>query len=37
MGQQYLAAALLHHFEGLHVQALDLSILLGDSSRVCVS
>ena len=33
MGQQYLAAALLNHFEGLHVQAFDLSTLLSDSSR----
>lgn len=37
MGQQYLAAALLNGFEGLHVQSFDLSILLGDSSRVSVS
>lgn len=34
MGQQYLAGALLNHFEGLHVQAFDLPTLLGDSSRV---
>ncbi|KAJ5166567.1 Tat-binding [Penicillium canariense] len=33
MGQQYLAAALLHHFEGLHVQAFDLPTLLSDSTR----
>lgn len=33
MGQQYLAAALLNHFEGLHVQAFDLPTLLSDSSR----
>ena len=33
MGQQYLAAALLNHFEGLHVQAFDLSTLFSDSSR----
>lgn len=35
MGQQYLAGALLNHFEGLHVQAFDLPTLLSDSSRVC--
>jgi SpoVK/Ycf46/Vps4 family AAA+-type ATPase len=33
MGQQYLAAALLHVFEGLHVQAFDLPALLSDSTR----
>ncbi|OJD24201.1 hypothetical protein ACJ73_04441 [Blastomyces percursus] len=33
MGQQYLAAALLHHFEGLHVQAFDLPTLISDSTR----
>ncbi|CAG8882803.1 unnamed protein product [Penicillium nalgiovense] len=33
MGQQYLAAALLHVFEGLHVQAFDLPTLLSDSTR----
>ncbi|KAI9866410.1 MAG: hypothetical protein M1813_001532 [Trichoglossum hirsutum] len=33
MGQQYIAAALLHHFEGLHVQAFDLPTLLSDSTR----
>ncbi|KAL9601125.1 MAG: hypothetical protein Q9219_002724 [cf. Caloplaca sp. 3 TL-2023] len=32
-GQQYLAAALLHHLEGLHVQAFDLPTLLSDSTR----
>ncbi|KIV85768.1 hypothetical protein PV11_01427 [Exophiala sideris] len=32
MGQQYLAGALLNHFEGLHVQAFDLPTLLGDST-----
>lgn len=32
MGQQYLAAALLHHFEGLHVQSFELSVLLGDAT-----
>lgn len=33
MGQQYLASALLHHFEGLHVQAFDLPTLLGESAN----
>ena len=33
MGQQYLAGALLNHFEGLHVQSFDLPTLLGDSGR----
>ena len=33
MGQQYVAAAVLHHFEGYHVQAFDLPTLLSDSSR----
>jgi len=33
MGQQYLASALLHHFEGLHVQSFDLPTLLSDSTR----
>jgi ATPase family AAA domain-containing protein 2 len=32
MGQQYLAAALLNHFEGVHVQSFELSVLLGDSA-----
>ncbi|KIW16999.1 hypothetical protein PV08_04190 [Exophiala spinifera] len=32
MGQQYLAAAILHHFEGLHVQAFDLPTLLSDTT-----
>ncbi len=36
MGQNYLAAAILHHFEGVHIQSFDLPILLGDGrvSRV---
>ena len=34
MGQQYIAAALLHHFEGLHVQSFDLPTLMSDSTRV---
>ncbi|KAL8770673.1 MAG: hypothetical protein Q9209_003741 [Squamulea sp. 1 TL-2023] len=33
MGQQYLAAALLNHFEGMHVQSFDLPTLLSDSTR----
>lgn len=33
MGQQYLAAAILHHFEGFHVQPFDLPALLSDSTR----
>lgn len=32
MGQQYLAAAILNHFEGFHVQAFDLPTLHGDSA-----
>lgn len=32
-GQQYLAAAMLHHFEGLHVQSFDLPTLLSDATR----
>ena len=34
MGQQYLAGALLNHFEGLHLQSFDLPTLLSDSTRV---
>ncbi|KAH6850334.1 hypothetical protein B0I37DRAFT_352830 [Chaetomium sp. MPI-CAGE-AT-0009] len=30
MGQNYLAAAILHHLEGVHVQTMDLATLLGD-------
>ena len=33
MGQQYIVGALLHHLEGLHVQAFDLPSLLSDSTR----
>ncbi|PGG99412.1 hypothetical protein AJ79_08528 [Helicocarpus griseus UAMH5409] len=33
MGQHHLAAALLNHFEGLHVQAFDLPTLISDSTR----
>lgn len=32
MGQQYLAAAILSHFERVHVQSLDLAVLYGDST-----
>lgn len=32
MGQQYIAAALLNHFEGIHVQAFDLPTLLSDTT-----
>lgn len=34
MGQQYLGAALLSKFEGLHVQNFDLATLIKDSTRV---
>ena len=34
MGQQYISAALLAKFEGLHVQSFDMSTLLKDSTRV---
>ncbi|KAI0481122.1 hypothetical protein GGR56DRAFT_305812 [Xylariaceae sp. FL0804] len=30
MGQSYISAALLHHFEGVHVQNFDLPSILGD-------
>ncbi|KAK4547184.1 hypothetical protein LTR36_001405 [Oleoguttula mirabilis] len=33
MGQQYLGAALLSRFEGLHVQSFDLATLMKDSTR----
>ncbi|KIW92116.1 uncharacterized protein Z519_07100 [Cladophialophora bantiana CBS 173.52] len=32
MGQQYVASALLNHFEGLHVQAFDVPTLFSDSA-----
>ena len=35
MGQNYLAAAILHHLEGVHIQTMDLATLLGDG-RVSV-
>jgi len=34
MGQAYVGAALLNHFEGLHVQNFDLPTIYADSSRV---
>ena len=34
MGQGYIGAAVLHHFEGFHVQTVNLPILMGDPSRV---
>jgi SpoVK/Ycf46/Vps4 family AAA+-type ATPase len=34
MGQQYLGAALLSKFEGLHVQNFDMASLMKDSTRV---
>ncbi|EHK98043.1 putative Tat-binding like protein [Glarea lozoyensis 74030] len=33
MGQNYLGAALLNHFEGLHVQNFDLPTIFSDSGR----
>jgi SpoVK/Ycf46/Vps4 family AAA+-type ATPase len=35
MGQNYLAGAVLNHFEGLHVQSFDLPTIFNDSGRVC--
>ncbi|GAA5972277.1 hypothetical protein JCM11641_002388 [Rhodosporidiobolus odoratus] len=32
-GQPYVAAAVLHHLEGFHVQSLDLATLVSDSTR----
>ncbi|KAK5080053.1 TAT-binding protein-like protein 7, AAA ATPase [Exophiala xenobiotica] len=32
MGQQYVAAALLNHFQGIHVQSFELSTLLSDTA-----
>ncbi|OAG40399.1 hypothetical protein AYO21_05299 [Fonsecaea monophora] len=32
MGQQYVASALLNHFEGLHVQAFDIPTLFSDTA-----
>ena len=36
MGQQYLGGALLHHFEGFHVQSFDMATLQSDPMRVCL-
>jgi SpoVK/Ycf46/Vps4 family AAA+-type ATPase len=33
MGQHYLTAAILHHFEGFHVQSFDPAMLLSDSAK----
>jgi SpoVK/Ycf46/Vps4 family AAA+-type ATPase len=33
MGQAYIGAALLNHFEGLHVQNFDLPTIFADSTR----
>lgn len=33
MGQHYIAAAILHHFEKVHVQSFDLATLMGDATR----
>jgi len=35
MGQPYIGKAILHKFERLHVQSLDLSVLFSDTARVC--
>lgn len=34
LGQQYLSAALLHHWEGYHVQSFDIATLFSDPIRV---
>ncbi|KAI1822338.1 hypothetical protein F4861DRAFT_398062 [Xylaria intraflava] len=31
MGQSYISSAILHHFEGVHVQNFDLPTIIGDS------
>lgn len=31
MGQEYIARAILDHFEGVHVQSFDLATLMSDS------
>jgi ATPase family AAA domain-containing protein 2 len=36
MGQSYIGAALLNHFEGLHVQNFDLPTIYADSTRVII-
>ncbi|CDZ98562.1 AAA-type ATPase containing the bromodomain [Phaffia rhodozyma] len=33
LGQTHIAAAVLHHLEGFHVQSLDLATLMSDSTR----
>ncbi|KAF2141967.1 uncharacterized protein K452DRAFT_270645 [Aplosporella prunicola CBS 121167] len=33
MGQQHLGSAILHRFEGMHVQSFDLPTLLGDTAK----
>ncbi|EPS40028.1 hypothetical protein H072_6175 [Dactylellina haptotyla CBS 200.50] len=33
MGQGYLGAALLHQFEGIHVQTVNLPVLMGDPAK----
>lgn len=35
MGQSYISAAILHYFEGVHVQSFDLATIIGDA-RVCL-
>lgn len=36
MGQQYLSGALLHHFEGFHVELFDMATLHSDPVIVSV-
>ncbi|KAG4303974.1 hypothetical protein PORY_002627 [Pneumocystis oryctolagi] len=33
MGQQYIGAAILYHFEGIYVQSFDLASLMGDPTK----
>lgn len=33
MGQNYIAAAILHHFEKVHVQSFALATLMGDATK----
>ncbi|KAG4300882.1 hypothetical protein PCK1_002959 [Pneumocystis canis] len=33
MGQQYIGAAVLYYFEGIHVQSFDLASLMGDPTK----
>lgn len=37
MGQNYLGGAVLSRLEGLHVQNMGLSVLMSDTTRVCVA